>query len=367
MPVNRNPEAAMMPFGRVIDSSVLTAALVDPTPATSKAVVRDTAAHSVQECQGWSRARIMFGGSDAADEAFNYQVILWSNVTSGENTETWIPRVIASGLVTLGTDVYAAAGLGAVANFFADTITETLSEGATVYQPANLRAILEVPLLNAERLEIQTDIATAATADVFVQLGESGNLVPKVDQVSGATLTIEHAHGHIHEGKSFHVGYSVTTASSDDDVTAIMFKTPNTLNRIHLTATFNASSPAEAIINEAPTLATPAAGSDKVVLNRDRNSTETSTVASLETSPTVGSVTTMTEAEWTSVGVSAGTELEHEFHAGGEGPFAVGGVSRGSQEWDLKQDTIYVFYLQNTGANANAHSISLDWYEHVSL
>ena len=176
---------------------------------------------------------------------------------------------------------------------------------------------------------------------------------------------VDYAHHEIHSGSSFHVGYSVTTASSDDDVTGIMFTTPNTTKWLHLVATFNCSDPAEAIINEAPTLADAGDGTDKVVLNRNRNSATTSTVSSLEDTPTVGSVTTMTEAEWTAVGVTNGTELEHEFLAGGSGPKAIGGTARGTQEWVLKQNTTYVFYLQNTGANANSHSISLDWYEHV--
>ena len=131
-------------------------------------------------------------------------------------------------------------------------------------------------------------------------------------------------------------------------------------------STLRCSDPAEAIINEAPTLTDSGDGSDKVVLNRNRNSTTTSTVLSLEDTATEGSVTKMNESEWTEVGVSSGTELEHVFLAGGSGPFAVGGVERGSQEWILKQNTIYVFYLQNTGAAANTHSISLDWYEHTN-
>jgi hypothetical protein len=187
----------------------------------------------------------------------------------------------------------------------------------------------------------------------------------RADLSTHSLQVIDYDHHEIHSGSSFHVGYSVTTASSDDDVTAIMLKTPNTTKWCHITATFTCSDPAEAILLEGPTLADAGDGSDKAVLNRNRNSTTTSTVASLEDTPTVGSVTTMNETEWTAVGVSGGTELEHVYLQGGSGPQAVGGVSRGTQEWVLKQDTIYVFYLQNTGANANAHSISLDWYEHT--
>ena len=145
-----------------------------------------------------------------------------------------------------------------------------------------------------------------------------------------------------------------------------MFKTSNTTKWAHMTVTVSASDPAEAIINEAPTLADSGDGSDLSVYNRDRNSSKTSTLQSLEDTPTVGSLTKMNEAEWTAVGVSSGTELEHIYLAGGSGPRAVGGTSRASQEWILKQNTIYVIYLQNTGASANAHFVGLDWYEHTN-
>jgi len=201
----------------------------------------------------------------------------------------------------------------------------------------------------------------------YGKTGDATYQVPRLDASTHNTKTITDAHSRIHDGVSFHVGYSVTTANSDDDVTAIMFQTPNTTKWAHLTATFTSSGAAEAIILEAPTLADSGDGTDKAALNRDRNSATASTVQSLEDAPTVGSVTTMNETEWTAVGVSAGTELAHEFLAGSTGPKAVGGTERGTQEWILKQNTIYVFYLQNTGASANAHSISLDWHETTNL
>jgi hypothetical protein len=176
---------------------------------------------------------------------------------------------------------------------------------------------------------------------------------------------VEYDHHEIHDGSAYHVHYSVTTANSDGDVTGIMFTTPNTTKWIHLVASFACSGAAEAIILEAPTLADAGDGTDKVVLNRNRNSSNVSAVQSLEDTPTVGSVTTMNEAEWTAVGVSAGTELSHEYLAAGTSPRAAGGTTRGGQEWLLKQGTTYVFYLQNNGASANTHSIDLEWYEHT--
>jgi len=189
-----------------------------------------------------------------------------------------------------------------------------------------------------------------------------------IDASTNSLNVIDYAHHEIHSGSSYHVGYSVTTASSDNDVTAIAFKTPNTAKWLHIVATFTCSDPAEAIILEgALTIADRGDGADKAVLNRNRNVTTPSAVLSWEDTPTAGSVTTMNETEWTAVGISGGTELEHVWLQGGSGPHAVGGEARGSQEWILKPNTDYVFYLTNTGASANAHSISLDWYEHTDI
>jgi hypothetical protein len=199
-----------------------------------------------------------------------------------------------------------------------------------------------------------------------VAIADSGDRHAQIDDSTNTLQVIEYEHHEIHSGSSFHVSYSVVTASSDDDVTAIAFKTPNTTKWLHLVATFACSGAAEAIMTEgALTIADRGDGTDKVVLNRNRNSSTTSTVLSWEDTPTVGSVTTMNETEWTAVGVSGGTELYHEWLAAGTGPKPAGGVARGTQEWVLKKNTDYVFRLQNTGASANAHSISLDWYEHT--
>ena len=43
-----------------------------------------------------------------------------------------------------------------------------------------------------------------------------------IDSTTHSIQTIDYAHHEVHEGSAFHVSYSVTTASSDDDVTAIM-------------------------------------------------------------------------------------------------------------------------------------------------
>jgi hypothetical protein len=44
---------------------------------------------------------------------------------------------------------------------------------------------------------------------------------------------------------------------------------------------------------------------------------------------------------------------------------SVGGETRGTQEWDLKQNTDYVFIATNQSGNTNESSLIVDWYEHT--
>jgi hypothetical protein len=160
------------PFTLLIDGSAETDALADPAPVAAKAEVVATAADGIIDTRGKSVARIMFGGTDAENEATNYQVIAWSQVLQGAS-EGWVPRVVAKGLATFGADVYAITGFGAATNFFADTITDTILDKATIFQVADQRAVLEVPTFGAERIEVQTDRTTAATVDCLIQLSDA--------------------------------------------------------------------------------------------------------------------------------------------------------------------------------------------------
>ncbi len=210
-----------------------------------------------------------------------------------------------------------------------------------------------------------TKIVFAAPDNHLSSKASINKLSGSWDDAVDVLTVVTYPHQKLHEGYSFHVHYSVTTASTDDHRTGIMFKTPNTTRWGHFVLTASASDPAEVIINEGPTLADSGDGTDKLILNRNRNSAITSTMESLEDTATVGSVTTMNETEMAAVGPSAGLELDHVFVKGGSGPFAIGGVSRGTEEYLLKQDTVYLVYIQNTGANANSHTLSLDWYENT--
>jgi len=193
-------------------------------------------------------------------------------------------------------------------------------------------------------------------------------MTPRVDGITGAAITIAYVHHEIHEGEAFTAGYSVTTAATDDHRTAIVLTVPTTAaeGRVHMTATFSATDPAEVFILEAPAFVDFTQGTTGPVLNRFRGSTNTSGVLDTEAVPAANAVETWTEAQLaagTFLGV--GDELFHQLLGGGGGPFAAGGTSRGQQEFVLEPAHTYIFYVQNIGANANTHAITLAWYEHV--
>lgn len=208
---------------------------------------------------------------------------------------------------------------------------------------------------------------TAKLRAISRELGSIDTKTADLDDVSGVTRGITDAHAHIHESEAWKVHYTVTTASSDGDRTGIAFKTPDTTTKGHLVVIIGSSHPAEFFLVEAPSASDFTAGTDKVILNRDRSSVAASVMASLAASPTAGSVSTFTEAQMVTAAFTGGTELDHTTLGVGSNPREVGGTSRGMQEYILKPDTIYVMYLQNIGANANIQSLEPDWYEHIDV
>ena len=201
---------------------------------------------------------------------------------------------------------------------------------------------------------------------ILGRYGSSTNDVAdaRLDASTHTLQFIDYEHHEIHSGSSFNVHYSNTTTNNDDHRTGIAFKTPAT-KEMHLVVTLSASSAAEVFLLEAPTIGTAAAGTRKVAYNRNRNSTTTSLCRDEEAGNIAGGVSTYTEAQLVTANVSAGTELEYAVLQAGGGPKPLGGTARGSQEWILKSDTLYLIYIKNIGAAANAHNIALDWYEHT--
>jgi hypothetical protein len=192
----------------------------------------------------------------------------------------------------------------------------------------------------------------------------NSTLVNSVDGITTALKTIEYAHHEIHDGSSFSAYYSVTTASTNGHRSGIFIKTP-AVKLCHLVVQFSVSTAATYSICEAPTIASNVGTHTSVIYNRYRDSSSVSGCLNNATSPAAGYITTLTEAQIAGDGTWAtGTVIRSAPLIAGSGPKPAGGSSRDSQEYMLKANTKYVFLITNTTADANAHNILIDWYEH---
>jgi len=197
--------------------------------------------------------------------------------------------------------------------------------------------------------------------------GIRGWLSAILKQLITYVVTISFPHDELHEGSAYSTYFFNTTANADDARTVIAFETPDVTKWGHIVTTISASSPAELIVLEGPTLDLDE-GNEEPIYNRNRNSGNVSIMKPITTAGTPGEISTFIEAEIAGATLVGGTEIDYFQLAGGEGPQSVGGADRSTQEWILKQDTIYLFILQNIGApgaGGNLHTIKLGWYEHT--
>jgi len=161
----------------VLDGGTGTTALAEPVPVVQSSLPSaSTSSTGYISTDNYTCARIFFGGTDAANETINYQVVLWYPVepVSGADELSYMPVVVAKGVATLGATTYTTDDFGAASNLIADTITDTRGHsGVVVNSPGgDSKAWIDVDLHNASGIEIETDRGTAASADVFLQFGE---------------------------------------------------------------------------------------------------------------------------------------------------------------------------------------------------
>lgn len=170
-----------------------------------------------------------------------------------------------------------------------------------------------------------------------------GTLAPMGTTAPLPSIEIEHQR--IHEGKFYSAGklWDHTGEIADDALAEILLTTPADVSP-HLTLAVAAGGSAELYIYEG---ADATSGSALTVLNHNRRSSMTSTVA-VVSGPTV---------------TTPGTLLEAKLLPGGTGPHAGGGSGQFSSEWVLKYATKYLFRVKNISGSARPVQISLNWYE----
>ncbi len=136
------------------------------SPVPLSVLPTGTGTSAAIECGDRPAYRFIFGGTDAANETINYRVITWK-LGNG----VYLPRVVATGVATLGAMPMTVSGLDSTATLIADTITETLGTGGVmVRSPANNTcADITVWPGGDQYVTVESDRGTAATASCYFE------------------------------------------------------------------------------------------------------------------------------------------------------------------------------------------------------
>lgn len=172
----------------------------------------------------------------------------------------------------------------------------------------------------------------------------------KIDDTSGARITVTDAEHHVHEGETFSV----------DDIVALntttqkwLLTTPDTTRFAHIEFEIVSNGEMEIIITEG---ADRTGSTPLTVINHRRVGTPTASTTIVHRGIVVPSPDTGTDGAITISSLRVG--------ATGQGSKTVEG-GRGVEEFILKQDTKYVISVETF---ANIHvTLHLDWYEHTDI
>ena len=210
-----------------------------------------------------------------------------------------------------------------------------------------IRLVGKTIMINMARDNISTDKRRIQDAE-----GSSMDF----DEATGALINISPIGHALHEGKAFCAHHSDVDLDNTDTL-VIAFTTPDTPTWIHMSPRASNSVASVFDILEGPTL-TVDSGSEDDITNRNRNSTITSELLSIETTVQADMVT----LDPTITG--NGTTLHAEVMGGYKN--YPGSALGPDGEYVLRQDTTYAFRLTGSADNGVA-SIELFWHEHVNL
>jgi len=177
------------------------------------------------------------------------------------------------------------------------------------------------------------------------------------DASTNKVVVVTHEENYLHEGIAFTCHYAQEVTDTNDR-SIIAFTTPANIE-IHMLAHVTSTAASDFFIIEGA-VGTAAGATDLTVFNRDRNSTNTSLMTSID--GTLGSVSYYSLT--TDTAITGGTTLYHEHIGAGKTGQAAAGGGRGTEEWILKKSTVYDIELMALDANTNAQHLELVWYEH---
>jgi hypothetical protein len=179
-------------------------------------------------------------------------------------------------------------------------------------------------------------------------LTNNGRRHLRLDEATLALLTTDYAHHEIHSGNAYSFAYSVQSIGGQTppaDVISVDFTTPDTTKWLHALMHATCEGAARVVLMEAPTGGCENPTGQLTVLNRNRNSPNTSTLV-VNYDSTVGTGGLILRDEYIGSGVKSGGDV------------------RGTDEVLLKQNTKYSLWVFST--SLVPASLGMHWYEHTS-
>jgi len=195
----------------------------------------------------------------------------------------------------------------------------------------------------------------------FGYTGESYRY-PRLDPTTFALKTVTHPHGEIHQGDAFAIHIIEPDFDKASEI-GILFKTSDTVSWCHIVPLVGCGAASIFDILEAPTLD---AGNYPTTFytpdNRNRNSNNLSTVSSVQAVPVANKVSLKGKGDTTPISAD-GKNIHTEII--GVGKKGEGIAVRDTDEYVLKQNTVYYFRLKGTayGADDTVATMEITWYE----
>jgi len=189
----------------------------------------------------------------------------------------------------------------------------------------------------------------------------------RIDSSTHATTTIEYEHHEIHDGSAFMCTYE-NLCTNTNERSVIAFNTPDTTKWIHLIATASSTAISRFSIAENTSIDVDE-GTQLAIYNKNRNSTKTSGVTSIETTPVANKATSFNETQAANANITTTTTLASIIAGGSSSPSGktgIGGSATHQFEWVLEQNQQYAFIVESLDDSDNYHTLELNWYEHTS-
>ena len=178
----------------------------------------------------------------------------------------------------------------------------------------------------------------------------------KFDALTRDSVVILQSHHEIHDGKSFYVMYSVASLGdmgSPDDMITLTWTTANTTELAHFQFIGIGSAGWRLRLIEAPSGGGADPTGSLTILNKKRNSSNTSGFIDLASAAN--------KVSYDATLATGGTTLWDQYFEGSGGPLSGGTAGGERDEMPLKENTKYQLSLY--GTDANPATLYMKWYE----